>query len=52
VMRWFGQVDDADERWKMGVEKLVRQVGLGIPRQYMVGLRPHPSSDLNFVSGW
>jgi hypothetical protein len=21
VMRWFGQVDNADERWKMDVEK-------------------------------
>jgi sister chromatid cohesion protein DCC1 len=37
VMRWFGQVDDADERWKMDVEKVVRQVGLGILRQYKVG---------------
>jgi sister chromatid cohesion protein DCC1 len=36
VMRWFGQVDDADERWKMDVEKVVRQVGLGILRQYKV----------------
>jgi hypothetical protein len=37
VMRWFGQVDDADERWKMDIEKVVRQVGLGILRQYKVG---------------
>jgi sister chromatid cohesion protein DCC1 len=30
VMRWFGQVDDADgRRWEMDVEKVVRQVGLG-----------------------
>jgi hypothetical protein len=28
-MRWFGRVDDADERWKMDVEKVERQVGLG-----------------------
>jgi len=41
VMRWFGQVDDADERWKMDVEKVVRQVGLGILRQYKVGLGEH-----------
>jgi sister chromatid cohesion protein DCC1 len=33
VMRWFGQVDDTDERWKMSIEKVVRQVGLGILRQ-------------------
>jgi len=33
VMRWFGQVDDADERWEMDIEKVVRQVGLGILRQ-------------------
>jgi len=36
VMRWFGQVDDADERWKMDVVKVVRRVGLGILRQYKV----------------
>ncbi|KAI0270367.1 hypothetical protein BGY98DRAFT_1179784 [Russula aff. rugulosa BPL654] len=23
VMRWFGQVDDADERWEMVIEKVV-----------------------------
>jgi hypothetical protein len=34
VMHWFGHVDDADERWEMDVEKVVRQVGLGILRQY------------------
>jgi hypothetical protein len=38
VMRWFGQVDDADERWKMDAEKVVRQVGLGILRQYKITL--------------
>jgi Sister chromatid cohesion protein Dcc1 len=39
VMRWFGHVDDVDERWKMDVEnsKAVRQVGLGILRRYKVG---------------
>ena len=37
VMRWFGHVDDADERWKMDVVKVVRQIGLGILRQYKVG---------------
>ena len=36
VMRWFGQVDDADERWRMDVEEVVRQVGLGILHQYKV----------------
>jgi len=36
VMRWFEQVDEADERWKMGVEKAVCQVGLGILRRWMV----------------
>ena len=36
VMHRFGQVDDADEWWetRMDVEKVVRQVGLGILRQY------------------
>jgi hypothetical protein len=33
-MRWFGQVDDADERWEMDVEKVVGQVGV---RQHKVG---------------
>ena len=42
VMRWFGRVDDAGERWEMDVEKVVRQVGLGILRHYKVGFRPHP----------
>jgi hypothetical protein len=53
-MRWFGQVDDADERRKMDVEKVVRQVGLGILRQYKVGFEPFffPPFDPNFVSGW
>ena len=37
AMRWFGHVDDADERWKMDVEKVVRQIGLGILRQHKVG---------------
>jgi hypothetical protein len=62
-MGWFGQVDDADERWKMNVnvEKVVRQVGLGILRQYKVGFgerflffsRPQtiPHLILTFVSG-
>jgi sister chromatid cohesion protein DCC1 len=36
VMRWFGQIDDADERWEVDVEKVVRQVGLGVLRQYKV----------------
>jgi hypothetical protein len=25
VMRWFGQVDDANERWEVGIEKVERQ---------------------------
>jgi sister chromatid cohesion protein DCC1 len=33
VMRWFGEVDTANELWKVDVEKVVRQVGLGILRQ-------------------
>jgi len=37
MMHWFGQVDDADERWEMDVEKVVRQVGLGILHRYKVG---------------
>jgi sister chromatid cohesion protein DCC1 len=36
VMRWFGEVDAADMLWKMDIEKVVRQVGLGILRQHKV----------------
>ena len=36
VMRWFGEVDAADTLWKIDVEKVVRQVGLGILRQHKV----------------
>jgi len=45
VMRWFGEVDAADELWKMDVEKVVRQVGLGILRRHKVGVNVfhHPS---------
>ena len=40
AMRWFGQVDDADDQWKMDVEKVVRQVGLGVQRQCKVRFEP------------
>ncbi|KAI9442354.1 sister chromatid cohesion protein Dcc1 [Lactarius indigo] len=33
VMRWFGQVDVENESWNVDVEKVVRQVGLGVLRQ-------------------
>ena len=36
-MRWFGQVNDADEQWTMDAEKVVCQVSLGILRQHKVG---------------
>src|SRR5260370_31077742 len=39
VMRWFGEVDDADERWKVDTEKVVRQIGLGILHQHKVRIR-------------
>ena len=37
VMRWFGEVDAENESWNVDVEKVVRQVGLGVLRQYNVG---------------
>ena len=52
VKHCFGQVDDSDGRWEMDGEKVVRQVGLGILRQYKIGFRPHSSVDFNFVYGW
>ncbi|KAN0111869.1 hypothetical protein V8E52_008075 [Russula decolorans] len=49
VMHWFGHVDDADERWEMDVEKVVRQVGLGILRQYY---KSEPISEDEFMTKW
>jgi hypothetical protein len=37
VMRWFGEVDAENESWNVDVEKVVRQVGLGVLRQHKVG---------------
>jgi sister chromatid cohesion protein DCC1 len=37
VMRWFGGVDAENESWNVDIEKVVRQVGLGILRQHKVG---------------
>ena len=37
VMRWFGEVDAENESWNVAVEKVVRQVGLGVLRQHNVG---------------
>ena len=37
VMHWYGEIDATDELWKMDVEKVVRQVGLGVLRQHKVG---------------
>ncbi|KAF8482774.1 sister chromatid cohesion protein Dcc1 [Russula ochroleuca] len=48
VMRWFGEVDVADERWKMDVEKVVRQVGLGILCQH----KTDPISEDEFIAKW
>jgi len=48
VMRWFGEVDVTDERWNMDVEKVVRQVGLGILRQY----KTDPISEDEFMTKW
>ena len=36
VMRWFGEVDAENELWNVDVEKVVRQVGLGVLRQHKV----------------
>ncbi len=37
VMGWFGEVDAENELWNVDVEKVVRQVGLGVLRQHKVG---------------
>jgi len=48
VMRWFGEVDAAGEVWKMDIEKVVRQVGLGILRQR----KSDPISEDEFMEKW
>ncbi|KAI0302768.1 hypothetical protein BC826DRAFT_1089810 [Russula brevipes] len=48
VMRWFGEVDAAGEVWKMDVEKVVRQVGLGILRR----ICSDPISEDEFMEKW
>jgi sister chromatid cohesion protein DCC1 len=40
VMRWFGEIDATNELWKMDVQKVVRQVGLGVLRQHKAGSSP------------
>ena len=65
VMRWFGEVDAADTSWKMDVEKVVRQVGLGILRRHKVRMSAYypdycfpysfqndPISQDEFVAKW
>ena len=54
VMRWFGQVDDADERWEMDVQKVVGEVGLFCVSTSLISsvlFWPHSLFDPNFVSG-
>ncbi|KAI9509500.1 sister chromatid cohesion protein Dcc1 [Russula earlei] len=48
VMRWFGEVDAADELWKMDVGEVVRQVGLGILRRH----KSDPISEEDFMAKW
>ena len=49
-MHGFGQVDDADERRKMGVEKVVRQIVLRlvltiVSSWYLLYLQSNPTSE-------
>ncbi|KAI0256129.1 sister chromatid cohesion protein Dcc1 [Lactifluus subvellereus] len=48
VMRWYGEVDAADELWKMDVERVVRQVGLGVLRQH----KGNPVPEDEFMAKW
>ncbi|KAH8992849.1 sister chromatid cohesion protein Dcc1 [Lactarius hatsudake] len=48
VMRWFGQVDAGNVSWNVDVEKLVRQVGLGVLRQH----KNDPVSEDEFMAKW
>ena len=51
-MHGFGRVDDADELWKMGVEKVVRQIVLRlvlpvsiVSSWYLLHLQRDPTSE-------
>ncbi|KAI0270369.1 hypothetical protein BGY98DRAFT_937437 [Russula aff. rugulosa BPL654] len=48
VMRWFGQADDADERWEMDVEKVVGLVGLRQHKNDPISEDELPSAILSF----
>ncbi|KAI0268678.1 sister chromatid cohesion protein Dcc1 [Gloeopeniophorella convolvens] len=48
VMRWFGELDAANESWNMDVEKVVRQVGLGVLRQH----RRDQIAEHEFMAKW
>ncbi|KAH9083683.1 hypothetical protein EDB83DRAFT_2330521 [Lactarius deliciosus] len=48
VMRWFGQVDAENVSWNVDVEKLVRQVGLGVLRQH----KNDPVPEDEFMAKW
>ncbi|KAH9017071.1 sister chromatid cohesion protein Dcc1 [Lactarius hengduanensis] len=48
VMRWFGQVDVENVSWNVDIEKLVRQVGLGVLRQH----KNDPVSEDEFMAKW
>ncbi|KJA30199.1 hypothetical protein HYPSUDRAFT_125678 [Hypholoma sublateritium FD-334 SS-4] len=48
IMSWFGELKDG--RWKMDVEAVVRQVGLGILRNHRASHEPVPEDEL--LSMW
>jgi len=48
VMRWFGEVDAENELWNVDVEKVVRQVGLGVLRQH----KNDPVPEDEFMDKW
>ncbi|KAH9176582.1 sister chromatid cohesion protein Dcc1 [Lactarius sanguifluus] len=48
VMRWFGQVDADNVSWNVDVEKLVRQLGLGVLRQH----KNDPVPEDEFMAKW
>ncbi|KAI0063592.1 hypothetical protein BV25DRAFT_1824151 [Artomyces pyxidatus] len=48
VMRWFGEIDESGDIWKMDVEAVVRQIGLGILRNY----KEEPIAEDVFLKKW
>ncbi|KXN89658.1 putative sister chromatid cohesion protein DCC1 [Leucoagaricus sp. SymC.cos] len=48
LLAWFGEVDESERKWKMDVEAVLREVGMGLLRHH----RRDPISKEAFMSKW